>query len=313
MTFRRNRIVFAIAALAALVVLGGGHAFAQTDAAQALKKINDDLRIKSQTMTPYEYIEVAEKSMLDFLQKYPKSAEAPQAHYALGRLYASIGAYDNALRHFGDYIALPGEKGGAEVIAQARYIMGTCYMALERYDEAERSFKLAMSTAGADGSRAAGGAAAEIARIGALRKLKIGAPAIPVAATSYQGRKVRFPQDYKGKVVLLDFWAAWCAPCRMEMPNVIKTYEELHKKGFEIIGVSLDNEREKFQGYLKENTKMDWPQLYDGKFWMSDYAQLYAVNSIPATFLIDKKGIIRFKNVRGDKLREAIVQLLDEK
>jgi thiol-disulfide isomerase/thioredoxin len=283
MTFRRTRIAIAIAAL---VVLGGANAFAQTGAAQALKKINDDLRIKSQAMTPYEYVDFAEKSMLGFLQKYPKSAEAAQAHYALGRIYASIGAYDKALRHFGDYIALPGDKGSSEVIAQARFIMGSCYMALERYDEAERSFKLAMSTGGAGGSRAAEGAAAEISRIGALRKLKIGAPAIPIAATSYQGRKIRFPQDYKGKVVLIDFWAAWCNPCRMEMPNVIKTYEELHKKGFEIIGVSLDNEREKFQGYLKDNGKMEWPQLYDGKFWMSEYAALYAVNSIPATFLI---------------------------
>jgi thiol-disulfide isomerase/thioredoxin len=310
MRFRRTRIAFALAALA---VLAGASVFAQTDSAQALKKINDELRVKSQSMSPYEYVDFAEKAMLGFLQKYPKSAEAAQAHYSLGRIYASTGAYENALRHFGDYISMPGEKGGPEVIAQARFVMGSCYMALERYDEAERSFKLAMSAEGAGGSRAAAGASAELARIGALRKLKIGAPAIPIAATSYQGRKIRFPQDYKGKVVLIDFWAAWCNPCRMEMPNVIKTYEDLHKKGFEIIGVSLDNEREKFQGYLKDNGKMEWLQLYDGKFWMSEYAALYAVNSIPATFLVDKKGIIRFKNVRGDKLREAVTALLAEK
>jgi alkyl hydroperoxide reductase subunit AhpC len=89
----------------------------------------------------------------------------------------------------------------------------------------------------------------------------------------------------------------------MEMPNVIRTYDDLHAKGFEIIGVSLDNERERFQGFLRDNAK----------YWMSEYAKLYAVNSIPATFLIDKKGIIRFKNVRGDKLREAVLTLLAEK
>ena len=92
----------------------------------------------------------------------------------------------------------------------------------------------------------------------------------------------------------------------MEMPNVIKTYDELHKKGFEIIGVSLDNEREKFQGYLQGQPRWNGPSSIDGKYWMSEYAKLYAVNSIPATFLVDKKGIIRFKNVRGEKLREAV-------
>jgi peroxiredoxin len=311
MTFRRTRFAFAVAALAAFVVLGSARAFAQTDAAAALKKINADLKAKSQTMSPYEYVDYAEKTMLDFLKKYPKSAEAAQANYGLGRLYSSIGQYDKALRYFGDFIAMPGDKGGPEVVAQVRYVMGSCYMALERYDEAERSFKLAMSVEGASGSRAAEGAAAEIARIGALRRLKIGSAAVPLEATSYQGRKISFPKDYKGKVVLLDFWAAWCNPCRMEMPNVIKTYDELHKKGFEVIGISLDNEREKFQNYLREN-KMEWPQLFDGKYWMSEYAQIYAVNSIPATFLIDKKGVIRYKNVRGEKLREAVLQLLGE-
>jgi alkyl hydroperoxide reductase subunit AhpC len=310
MTIRRIRTAVALAALAALV---WANAVAQGDAAQALKKINDDLRAKSQTMTQYEYIDFAEKTMLDFLKRYPKSEEAAQAHFALGRLYTSTGDYEKALSQFGAYIAMPGTKGGAGVLAQARYAMGTCYLALERYDEAERSFKLATSVPGAEGSRAAEAAAAELPRIGALRKLKVGSPAIPIQATAYQGRKVDFPKDYKGKVVLLDFWAAWCNPCRMEMPNVIRTYDDLHAKGFEIIGVSLDNERERFQGFLRDNAKMAWPQLFDGKYWMSEYAKLYAVNSIPATFLIDKKGIIRFKNVRGDKLREAVLTLLAEK
>ncbi len=312
MTFGRTRIAIAVAAFSALLVLGSGYALAQTDAASAMKKINEDLRARSQTMSPYEYVDYAEKAMLDFLKKYPKSAEAAQASYGLGRLYSSIGQYDKALRYFGDFITAPGDKGGPEVIAQVRFIMGSCYMALERYEEAERSFNLAIGVPGAAGSRAAEGAKAELARIEALRKLKIGSPAVPIEAASYQGRKIHFPKDYKGKVVLLDFWAAWCNPCRAEMPNVIKTYDELHKKGFEIIGISLDNEREKFQNYIRDN-KMDWPQLFDGKYWMSDYAQLYAVNSIPATFLIDKKGVIRYKNVRGEKLREAVLQLLGEK
>jgi len=156
------------------------------------------------------------------------------------------------------------------------------------------------------------GASGELARIAALKRVKTGAPAIDISTTSFQGKKIQLLKGYKGKVVLLDFWAAWCNPCRLEMPNVMRVYNEFHMKGFEIIGISLDQEKSKFESFIRDN-KMEWPQIYDGKYWMSDYAKLYAVNSIPATFLIDKKGIIRFKNVRGDKLREAVQQLLNEK
>ena len=132
--------------------------------------------------------------------------------------------------------------------------MGSCYMALERYDEAERSFKLAMTRRGRGRLAGRGGR-----RRGALEDRGAAQAQDRRARDSHRGhvvpgtRRSAFRQDYKGKVVLIDFWAAWCNPCRMEMPNVMKTYEELHKKGFEIIGVSLDNEQEKFQGYLRDN------------------------------------------------------------
>jgi len=305
----RPSIVFA---LAALLALAGSDAFAQTDAAKALKVINDDLKAKSKTIAPYAYVDFAEKSMLDFLMKYPKGPEAAQAHFTLGRIYASTGASENAIRHFNDYLAMPGEKGGPDVGAQAKYMLGMSYLALERYDEAEKSLREVGRSGSAVDSRIREGASAELARISSLRRLRVGAPAIDIRTTSFQGKKIQLLTGYKGKVVLLDFWAAWCNPCRMEMPNVISVYNEFHKKGFEIIGISLDNEKERFQSFIRDN-KMEWPQVFDGKYWMSEYAKLYAVNSIPATFLIDKKGIIRFKNVRGEKLREKILQLLDEK
>jgi peroxiredoxin len=305
----RPSIVFA---LAALLALAGSDAFAQTDAAKALKVVNDDLKAKSKTMAPYAYVDFAEKSMLDFLKKYPKGPEAAQARFTLGRIYASTGASENAIRHFSDYLAMPGEKGGPEVVAQAKYMLGMSYLALERYDEAERSLREVGKSGSAVDSRIREGASAELARISSLRRLKVGAPALDIRTTSFQGKKIQLLGGYKGKVVLLDFWAAWCNPCRMEMPNVIGVYNEFHKKGFEIIGISLDNEKERFQSFIRDN-KMEWPQVFDGKYWMSEYARLYAVNSIPATFLIDKKGIIRFKNVRGEELREKVSQLLDEK
>lgn len=309
MRLTRFMIVFALAAVAALAAT---QTYGQTGAAQAFKQINNDLAAKSKTMSPYEYVEYLEKSMNDFLKKYPASPEAAQAHFSLARVYASTGDNQNAIDQFNAYLAMPGERGGPDVIAQAKYVMGTCYAGLEKYDDAERSFREVVNYPKKIDTRISDAAKTELAKIGTLRKLKIGAPAIVMTGTSFQGKKIQFPRDYKGKVVLLDFWAAWCNPCRMEMPNVIAVYNDLHKQGFEIIGISLDNEKEKFQNFIRDN-KMEWPQLYDGKYWQSDYAKLYAVTSIPAAFVIDKKGNIRFKNVRGEQLRDAVRQLLDEK
>ena len=95
------------------------------------------------------------------------------------------------------------------------------------------------------------------------------------------------------------------------MPNVKKVYKEFNGKGFEIIGVSLDESREKFQRYLKEQD-IAWPQIFDGKGWNSEVGRSYAVNSIPATFLIDRGGRIRFRNLRGEELYEAVKTLIEE-
>jgi peroxiredoxin len=309
MKLRRISIVFA---LAAYLALAGANVFAQMNATKAFKLINDDLKAKSSTMSPYAFVEFAEKSMLDFLKKYPKAPEAAMAHFSLGRIYASTGASENAIRHFNDYLGMPGEKGGPGAVAQAKYAVGMGYLALERYDEAERSLRDVVKSGSAVDARMVESASAELARISSLRKLKIGAPAIDIRATSFQGKRIELLKGYKGKVVLLDFWAAWCGPCRKEMPNVISVYREFHKKGFEIIGISLDQEKERFQSFIRDNQR-EWPQIFDGGYWGSEYAKLYAVNSIPATFLVDKKGIIRFKNVQGQKLRQAVLQLLNEK
>lgn len=312
MRLERFMVVIALVALVAVAALAAPRAYGQTSAAQAFKQINSDLATKSKTMSPNEYVEYLEKSMNDFLKKYPNSPEAAQAHFSLARIYSSIGDNQNAIDQFSAYLAMPGERGGPDVIAQAKYVMGTCYAGLEKYDDAERIYRDVVNSSNKIDPRISDAAKTELAKMGTLRKLKIGASAIAITGTSFQGKKIAFPKDYKGKVVLLDFWAAWCGPCRMEMPNVIAIYNDLHKEGFEIIGMSLDNDKEKFQYFIQDN-KMEWPQLYDGKYWQSEYGKLYAVTSIPATFVIDKKGNIRFKNVRGEQLRDAVRQLLDEK
>jgi peroxiredoxin len=115
--------------------------------------------------------------------------------------------------------------------------------------------------------------------------------------------------NYKGKVVMLDFWATWCGPCMNEMPNVIKIYGKFHPKGFEIIGISLDSDKDRLTTVLKEE-KMTWRQYFDGKGWENKLAQKYGVGSIPATFLLDREGKIIGKGLRGEELEEAVAKAL---
>jgi len=109
----------------------------------------------------------------------------------------------------------------------------------------------------------------------------------------------------KGKVVLIDFWATWCGPCIAELPNVLKAYEKHRDSGFEIIGISLDKDEAKLTTFLKEKG-MTWPQHFDGKGWQNKLAVKYGVNSIPATYLLDKEGKIIAKDLRGEALEKAV-------
>ena len=113
----------------------------------------------------------------------------------------------------------------------------------------------------------------------------------------------------RGKVVLIDFWASWCGPCRKELPNVKRCYEKYKNKGFEILGVSLDKNRDEWlQAITKE--KLTWPQVSDLKFWQSEACQIYAVQSIPYTVLVDEKGIILATDLRGADLDNKLAEVL---
>lgn len=136
----------------------------------------------------------------------------------------------------------------------------------------------------------------------------VGKP-VNVQFTAVDGRKVSLAA-LKGKVVLLDFWATWCPPCVREVPNVKAAYDELHPKGFEIVGISLDEDKDKLLSFTSDH-QMAWPQYFDGLHWQNKYAQEFGIESVPSMWLIDKKGILRDMDARED-LSGEVKKLLAE-
>jgi thiol-disulfide isomerase/thioredoxin len=114
---------------------------------------------------------------------------------------------------------------------------------------------------------------------------------------------------HRGKVTMIDFWATWCAPCRAEMPNVIATYGRYHTQGFDIIGVSLDDDQNAVVKFTQAQG-MAWPQYFDGQGWDNKLAKKYGVNSIPMDYLLDRHGIIIGKELRGEELGQAVTKAL---
>lgn len=128
--------------------------------------------------------------------------------------------------------------------------------------------------------------------------------------TSVEGKEVDM-KDLKGKVVLIDFWATWCGPCVAELPNVKKVYEKYHDKGFEIVGISFDKNKNALTSFLAQN-EMTWPQYFDGQGWGNKFGIEYNITSIPAMWLVDKKGLLVDLNARED-LAGKVEKYLAEK
>ena len=136
----------------------------------------------------------------------------------------------------------------------------------------------------------------------------INLPFADFSVTNLDGKPMSVSQ-YKGKLVFVDFWATWCPLCVAEMPNVIATYGKYHDQGFEIVGVSLDEDKGKLQNFIKDNG-MPWPQYFDGQRWQNLLALKYGIEELPANLLIDTNGNIIGKNLIGVQLPVAVAKAL---
>lgn len=149
-----------------------------------------------------------------------------------------------------------------------------------------------------------------MARLENLKKVAVGKKFTDFEMKDVKG-DMRKLSDYvgQGKVVLIDFWASWCPPCRKETPKLVELYKQYKGKGFEIVGISLDSKQDAWEKGIKD-LHITWPQLSDLQGWKNGGAAIYSVNSIPHTILVDKDGTIIAKNIHGDeieaKLKEAL-------
>jgi len=147
-------------------------------------------------------------------------------------------------------------------------------------------------------------------KIVTLKGITVGYPAINFTQPDVNGKNVTLT-SYKGKYVLVDFWASWCGPCRGENPAVVAAYQKYKDKGFDVLGVSLDQNKDKWlQAIAKDN--LTWTHVSDLKGWQNEAAQKYGITSIPFNVLLDKDGKVLAKGLRGPALKAKLAEIFDK-
>jgi peroxiredoxin len=149
-------------------------------------------------------------------------------------------------------------------------------------------------------------------RVAVMKTVAVGQKAPDFTLSDVNGNPLALSSKIGSRLLLVDFWAAWCGPCRQENPNVVKVYNEFHKKGFDVFGVSLDQKKEAWVKAIADD-KLAWTHVSDLQYWNNAAAKLYAVNSIPANFLLDETGTIIGRNLRGEALYNKVNEVLGGK
>lgn len=221
--------------------------------------------------------------------------------YIKSKFAAPYGLSGKAIPAVEDFLKkFPGDEAGAAMLGQ----IGEASMLSDELADSKKAYELLVAKY--PGTDFAAGAAGSLARINAVGK------PIEWSGTTLDGKSIS-SQTLKGKVVLIDFWATWCGPCVAEMPRLKELYEKHHAKGFEIVGVSLDDEPESVTEFVKESA-LPWPQIYsaDKKEREFDHplVKRYGIQAIPTMFLIDAAGNVVSTTLYGERLEEEVAKLI---
>ena len=288
------------------------------DAYGEIKAIAEKL-VNSSDSAAYETL--IEKSST-FIKEHPKYERVDEVYYILGTSLIQLNQTEEGIAVFEELIRY---YPTADFVELGLLTLGLAYDKVGAHDKADPLYEKLVNH-----TKYRGGRYSEIAqqlleqdrdaRTGELANASgttaspipspsqfINKPALDFQVTGLRGEPLSLSQ-YRGQVVLLDFWATWCGPCIVEMPNVKKTYEKYRNQKFEIIGISLDQSIAPLEAYIASE-RITWRQYWDNSGRISN---MYNVRAIPSTFLIDGTGIIRQVNLRGNALENAVAELVRE-
>jgi peroxiredoxin len=258
----------------------------------------DDLKVTgSKSQQEYEAYDKTLKDLDDqespLYQKWGKGTKEEQVV-----LEAKADSLRNERRTRNDnYIAAHPKSPLSLSLVADKAMMGTYDKVLAAYETLDKS-----AQASSAGKRIAD-------RLVLLKRSAIGAQMLDFTQNDTEGKPVRFA-DFKGKYVLVDFWASWCGPCRAENPNVLKAYHQYKDKNFTVVGVSLDDKGENWKKAIKDDN-MPWTQVSDLKGWKNEVSTYYGIMGIPSTLLIDPQGKIIAKDLRGESLNKKLAELFN--